>query len=1100
MGAAAVVTLLFTDIVGSTDLYQRLGDEEAEKIRRGHFRLLRDAVVSVGGREVKNLGDGLMVVFESPHEAVSCAVAMQQAVQRHQSADQLAVRVGLHVGEPIREEEDFFGTPVATAKRLCDAADGGQIYASELVRALVGSRGTFEFESVGDLELKGLSEPIRTFKVAWAPAEAARLPLPAQLDVPERVGLVGRSADLDTLKTALKQAAAGQVRVVLLAGEPGIGKTRLASEFARWAHGEGATVLLGRCDEEPLAAYQPVVEALGRYVRAASTDDLRANTGRHAPTLAQLVPDVRERLPGLPEPLSGDPETERTRIFDAITTILHGLARSAPVVVFFDDVHWAQQPLLLLLRHLLRDADPAGLLLIATYRDTELDRKHPLSEMLAEFRRYDEEVSRVALRGLDLDGVVAFMEGASGHDLDDEALALARSLHETTEGNPFFLREVLRHLTETGALTLEDGRWVGSRPAADIGLPEGVKEVIGRRLSQLSADSNKILRMAAVIGREFDLQLLVEISGAGWEPTLTLVEEGIAARVVVEVPGAVDRFSFAHALVRETLLDELTTSRRVRLHRSLAEAIERIHAGDIDEHLSELAYHFGEAADTDLERAIEYARQAGQAATELHSYEEAAGHFERALDWLDATGGDDPRLHCELLIGLSTVQVRSIGQDTARETIRAAVEPARALGDQDLFTRVVLAFAGRYGVPGMANADVVGFIEEALAMLDESQAAHRGGLLSRLAMELMLIDPQRSADLATESLRLADVHGDPYLRAHAIWIYGWTVAADNADPVEWRRLAADLHRHGLEGGDAWVGVAGRWFEIYSCLLVGDMDGAKQAFAAYLSEAREYRVIQGRYFEKLGGGLFALLEGRIDEAEVLIHEALAIGQENQDPLVMNQYGVQVLILRWLQGRAEELVPMLDTLRTTDPHVPWWIALALCQAMSGQHEEARATYEHGIAGGIESNIQRDPNRIAALGTLTIVCWMLNDTARAAELYELNEPMDGKNVVIGVPGAVALAGAHQLAMLAALLGRWDDHERHVADAYAMYEKMGDPPWRVLLDGSTAVDLLRRGRPEDVARARDLLARAKEDGHAKGYNIEAILTPVMNEVRSHL
>ena len=193
--------------------------------------------------------------------------------------------------------------------------------------------------------------------------------------------------------------------------------------------------------------------------------------------------------------------------------------------------------------------------------------------------------------------------------------------------------------------------------------------------------------------------------------------------------------------------------------------------------------HFGEAADTDLERAIEYARRAGEAATNLHSYEEAAAHFERALDWLDASGRDDPRLHCELLIGLSTVQVRSIGQDTARETIRTAIEPARALGDHDLFTRVVLAFAGRYGIPGMADPDVVSLIDEALAMLDESQAAHRGGLMSRLAMEFMLVDPQRSADLATEALRLADIHGDPYLRAHATWIYGWTFAAENPDPV-----------------------------------------------------------------------------------------------------------------------------------------------------------------------------------------------------------------------------------------------------------------------------------------------------------------------------
>jgi class 3 adenylate cyclase/tetratricopeptide (TPR) repeat protein len=1097
---AAVVTLLFTDIVGSTDLYQRLGDEEAERIRRGHFRLLRDAVVSVGGREVKNLGDGLMVVFESPHEAVACAVAMQQAVQRHQSADHLAVRVGLHVGEPIREEEDFFGTPVATAKRLCDAADGGQIYASELVRALVGSRGTFEFTSVGDLELKGLAEPIRTYQVAWAPAEIARLPLPAQLDVPERVGLVGRSAELTTLKTALKQAASGQVRVVLLAGEPGIGKTRLASEFARWAHGEGATVLLGRCDEEPLAAFQPVVEALGRYVRAASTDDLRANTGRHAPTLAQLVPDVRERMPGLPEAMSGDPETERTRIFDAITAVLHGLAQSAPLVVFFDDVHWAQQPLLLLLRHLLRDAEPAGLMLVATYRDTELDRTHPLSEMLAEFRRYDTEVSRIALRGLDLDGVVSFMEDASGHDLDEQAFELARSLHETTEGNPFFLREVLRHLTETGALVQEDGKWIGSKPASDIGLPEGVKEVIGRRLSELSPDSNKVLRMAAVIGREFDLQMLVEIAELEWDPLLTLVEEGIEARVVSEVPGAIDRFSFSHALVRETLLDELTTSRRVRLHRSLAEAIERIHADDIDEHLAELAFHFGEAADTDLDRAIEYARRAGEAATNLHSYEEAAGHFERALDWLDASGRDDPRLLCELLIGLSTVQVRSIGQDTARETIRTALGPARTVGDPDLFTRVVLAFAGRYGIPGTADPDVVSLIDEALGLLDESQAAQRGGLMSRLAMEFMLVDPQRSADLATEALRLADIHGDPYLRAHAIWIYGWTFAADDPDPVEWRRLAEDMHRNGLEGGDAWVGVAGRWFEIYGCLLEGDVDGGKRAFAAYLSEAVEYRVIQGRYFEKLGGALFALLEGRIDEAEVFVHEALAVGQENQDPVAMNQYGAQLLVLRWMQGRSAELVPMLDMLRTTDPHVPWWVALALCQGMAGQLEDCRATYEGGVADGIESNIQRDPNRTAALGALAIVCWMLNDTARAGELYDLNLPMDGKNVVIGVPGAVALAGAHQLALMAAMLGRWDDHDRHVRDAYAMYERMGDPPWRILLDGTVAVDLLRRGRPEYVERARELLARAIADSRARGFDIEGILTPVMDDVREYL
>ena len=1089
---AAVVTLLFTDIVGSTDLYQRLGDEEAERIRRGHFRLLRDAVVSVGGREVKNLGDGLMVVFESPHEAVACAVAMQQAVQRHQSAD-LAVRVGLHVGEPIREEEDFFGTPVATAKRLCDAAQGGQIYASELVRALVGSRGTFEFAAVGELELKGLLEPIRTYEVAWTPAERVRLALPSPLDVADRVALVGREAELETLKAALKQAAGGQVRVVLLAGEPGIGKTRLASEFARWAHGEGANVLLGRCDEEPLAAYQPVVEALGRYVRAANTDDLRANTGRHAPTLAQLVPEISERLPGLPEPMSGDPETERTRIFDAITSVLHGLARSAPAVVFFDDIHWAQQPLLLLMRHLVKDADPAGLLLIGTYRDTELDRKHPLSEMLAELRRHDTVVTRIALRGLDADGVVSLMEDAGGQDLDDDARALARSLYETTEGNPFFLREVLRHLTETGALIQEDGRWIGARPPSDMGLPEGVKEVIGRRLSHLSDESNTVLRMAAVIGREFDLVLLSALAGKDVDTLLTLVEEGVSARVVSEVAGAVDRFSFSHALVRETLLDELTTSRRVRLHRSLAEAIERIHADHIDDHLAELAFHFGEAADTDLDRAITYARRAGDAATVIHSYEEAAGHFERALDWLDASGRDDPTLLCELLIGLATVQMRTIGQDTARETMRAALQPARVVGDRALFSRVALAYAGRYGVPGTADPDVVSVIEEALALVGDDDAASRGALLSRLGIEFMLVEPARAAELAQESLRLAEVHGDPFLRAHALWIYGWTLAAFDPDPDEWRRLAEDMHQAGLEGSDAWIGTAARWFEMYACLLVGDVDGAKRAHEAYLREAVEYRILQGRYFEALGQGMFALLEGRIGDADVLVHKALAIGQADQDPIAVNQYGGQLLILRWMQGRSSELVPMLEALLTSDPHVPWWAALALCQAVSGRLEDARRTYEDGVADGIESHIQRDPNRIAALCALTIVCWVLEDRERAAAFYELLVPMDGKVVVLGVPCAAVFAGAHNLAMLAALLERWDDYDRHVADAYAMYEWMGDPPFRLLLDGMVAINIVRRGGAGDADRGSELLRKAVEGGRRLSLDVDAMLGPLL-------
>ena len=306
--AGGLLTLLFTDLVGSTELLAQLGDDEAERLRRVHFGLLRDVATAHSGQEVKNLGDGLMVAFPSAVNAVSCAIGIQRAVQRHnarQGDERLRVRVGLNVGEPICDEGDYFGTSVIVARRLCDEAAGGEILTSDLVREVVGSRGGFGFRPRGSLALKGISEPLAACEVLWESPREQRIPLPPSFLVEETTALVGRDAPLDELAGHWHDARDGRRRIAMLIGEPGIGKTRLAAEFCRTAHADGSAVLLGRCYEESLVPYQPFVEALSHYVAETPRDELRLQVGPHRATLAKLVPELAAQAP--------QPSTSSTR-------------------------------------------------------------------------------------------------------------------------------------------------------------------------------------------------------------------------------------------------------------------------------------------------------------------------------------------------------------------------------------------------------------------------------------------------------------------------------------------------------------------------------------------------------------------------------------------------------------------------------------------------------------------------------------------------------------------------------------------------------------------------------------------------------------------
>ena len=426
LATVETVTVLFTDLVGSTSLESRVGPAKADELRREHFSLLADALEeSEGGREVKNTGDGLMAVFPSAAGATDCAVSIQQRFERRNrdAEEQLAVKIGTAMGDATREGDDYFGMPAILAARLCAAAAGGQILVAELVKMMVGGRGDQTFTSVGALELKGIPEPMETYEVGWEPIgrERPAIPLPQLLSGVPAIGYVGRQAERDQLAADWAAARDGERRTVLLSGEPGIGKTRLASYLALEAHAAGGVVLCGRCVEDLGAPYGPFIDALSHLVEHAPDQLLREHVERHGSELSRLVPGLTTRVADAPPLRESDPETERYLLLGAATGLLEAASEHDPLILLLDDLHWADKPTVLLLKHLTSSANPARLLVIGTFRDSDVGRGHPLSELLADLHRA-EGVERIALKGLGEADVVAIMEAAAGHEMDEVGL------------------------------------------------------------------------------------------------------------------------------------------------------------------------------------------------------------------------------------------------------------------------------------------------------------------------------------------------------------------------------------------------------------------------------------------------------------------------------------------------------------------------------------------------------------------------------------------------------------------------------------------------------------------------------------------------------
>ncbi|HEY3191249.1 MAG TPA: AAA family ATPase, partial [Solirubrobacterales bacterium] len=871
---------------------------------------------------------------------------------------------------------------------------------------------------------------------------------------------VGRERELERLREAVDAALAGRGSLQLLVGEPGIGKTRAAEELATYARVSGARVYWGRCrEDEGAPAYWPWVQAIRAYARDADPVALAWQLGAGAAEVAQLIPEVAEKLDIVPAS-GGDSEEARFRLFDSVTSVLLAAARDRPIVIVLDDLHWADEPSLLLLRFAARELASSGLLILGTYRDVELGRHHPLARVLGEISGIEGSV-RIPLRGLSVGAVERYIEMTSGAP---SPVALAEAVQEQTDGNPFFVGEVVRLLASEGHLT-------ASTSPSDLRIPQGVREVVGRRLDRLSDETNEALRVAAVIGREFEEDIVLRVTELPPDALMEAAAEAIAERLVTDLGEG--HLSFAHALVRDTLYEELSPAKRSALHERTGLALEAICGEDVDDRLGELAHHFLEAAPRgDLGKAIDYAERAGAQDMDQLAYEDAVDVYGRALEVLELMDEPDEVLRCKLLLSLGGAEAKSARVADARQAFERAAESARRLDDADSLVGAAIGIA-MMSDAGRLDEKLLALLDEALERIGPERSARRAALLSAKSAEMYWVDNDlaESTRLVDEAIEIAREVDAPASLAAALQRKIFIPSGPGASR-ERLRLADEMLELGEATGNREAVLRAHGYRLWQFLELADTAAVDRELATYARLADELRMPEHSWLTIALRGMRALLDGDIDGAERLANQARRAGERAEQPVAEQFYGIQMTQIRSLQGRAGELLPAVRDLAERFPGIPAWrggvITLA---ARSGDIELARRELER-FAGDDFSAIPRDVNWSAGMSLLGEAIALVGDVDRAEPAYDELLPYEG--LVIVVARAVGCNGPvdRVLGLLAQTLGRLDDAERHLGNAVEIATRMGDRPGMALCGLALAELLLTRGGDKDRDLALELLS----------------------------
>jgi len=1072
VASSVTATFVFTDLVDSTATSAGLGPEAAEELRQTHFRLLRSGIAASAGTEVKNLGDGLMVMYSSPSRALAGAVGMQQAIDHHNRSggQPLRVRMGITVGEAVEEDGDYFGDPVVEAARLCAAAEGGQILASEIVRGLVGRHATQTFVEVGPLELKGLPEPVDTVEVLWEPARVeGSVPLPGRLvgaASDALFGFFGRGPELATVEETRKRAHdAGRSQVVFVAGEAGLGKTALAAQAARVAHGEGAIVLFGHADEDLGVAYQPWIEALSALVRGGDAAVVEGLPSAQRAALARLLPS-----------LSGsgarveDPDTERLLLLEGTAELLAAVSRGAPVFLVLDDLHWADAASLQLLRHVTAAATPMDLTVVCTYRDTDLSRGNPLNKLLADLYR-EPNVTRVSLRGLEDNEVIELMEAAAGHGLDDSGIGLAHALRRETDGNPFFTGEILRHLGETGGIVMGgDGRWTVAGELEELGLPNSVRDVIGQRVERLGAETVRVLSLGSVFGREFDVTTLATLADIDEDTLLDLLDGAVSGAVVVESAEG-SRYRFAHALIQHTLYDDLSATRRQRMHQRIAVTLESDTTPTDPALLAELARHWIAATrPTDIDKALHYARLAGDAARDALAPDEAIRWYRQALDLLERQSSPDPHQQANLLAALGTAQRQSAQPDYEDALVQAA-DIAATIDDDQALIVAALGFQLDFQLTG-GNDMAKRVLQAALACIGPEPTPTRARLLAELALAHDAgSEWQVRRDLSIEAVDIARDAGDD---ATFVWV---VIATQNilATPDRLDQHVADVEAAVIVAdriGDPALRFGARAATLWAAYQQADIARTDVVLGELqlLADALSLPLVRFQLAQREVCRL--LIAGHAREADAANERVLECGTAAGEPQTLPSYGGLMVGIRQHEGRTDELVDLLIQAARDNPSVPAFrsaLPAMLCEL--DRADEARDRFDAEVANGF--NYAYDTSWLSAMANVTDAAATLGDRRACETVIERLMPFATQVVAIGshrVMGALA----RPLARAAGVLGDYDQAEQWFATAHDIHTRLQTPFWTARGQLDHADLCLTRRADDDLQRARDLATTA--------------------------
>ncbi len=909
-----------------------------------------------------------------------------------------------------------------------------------------------------------------------AGAAVAELPLPTWLIPTRRSPFVGRTGEIGRLEDLWDEAAAGRRQIVLVGGDPGMGKTRLATEFAQGVHdAAGAGVLYGRADEHGTLSYQPFVEALRHWAINTSGEELQSSLGRHAAVLAQLVPEITIRLPEPPAIELGEPQ--RDFLFDAVTATLSAIASSRPTLLVIDDLHWADQGSLLMFRHLARSSHRSRLMVLATHRDTE--PSDALAETLADLGR-ERLFERVRLWGLGPDETAALVSSIQGSRSSPD---LAQVIHAETAGNPFLVEALVQHLTEHGETLDGLGRAGGPPPREAIyagGVPSLVREAVAHRASELGSDVERVLELASVVGREFESELLAEISDLPADSVVAALESAVTAGLLIDVPGTLDRYAFSHSLFRQTVYSTLPKGRRTALHRRLAEALERRHGSD-PRHVAELARHFSGAGPGAAPKALEYCVRAGAAALGAFSYEEAIEHYGHALVAIEMAASDDEGLRCEVLLALGEAEWRAGRTDDARETFARAARMARSAADSSALARAALGFCGdgweRFGAH---DPEATNLLESALDGGPQDPAL-RAKLTARLAEVVHSgAEPARAEMLSEQAIEIARSSGDRSALAAAL--IGRWYAMQRPDALDERVLLAEellslcetLH-------DRDLSLQAQTLKARVAVETGDMEALSAAIGDHAMLADQSKQPSNQLQSRAYRATRALIRGRFDEVEALIGEVIDLGVLAQSPAAIHFSSVELVVSRWEQGSLEQLEQPLRELDERTGAAIWRAARALLCSETDQKAWARG--ELGVLTADHcATVPFDENWLATLTFLAMTATNLGDSGRVAELRTLLDPYRDRFVVIGAAAACVGPVSHFLGWLASVEDDWPQAVALLEQASEMSRGVGSELWLARAQFRLGQALRARAIAEDQGRADQLIAEAGEAAERLG------------------